>query len=74
MNYYLRVAVGSLFVILGIYMMFLDILPGTIDPRLMTVSAVVLVAYGIYRIVHSKLIKAQERETTHIEDDIEKPN
>lgn len=52
-NRYLRIAVGSLFVFFGVYILAMDWMPGTFDPKFKTMTGIVMICYGIYRIVHT---------------------
>lgn len=52
-NRYLKITVGTLFVILGLCILDMDWIPGRFEPKFKTMMGVTMIGYGIYRIVHT---------------------
>lgn len=52
-NRYLRIVVGSLFIMFGAYIIWIEWMPGRFDPKFKIMMGLVLIAYGAYRIVHT---------------------
>lgn len=65
MNRYTRIAVGGLYIMFGSFIMHLEVLPGNLDPRFLTMMGFVLICYGMYRMVHSLYRKPEDREQQH---------
>jgi hypothetical protein len=55
MNERFRILTGVLYVLTGAYFFFMEIFPGGIDPKLVKILGTIFAAYGVYRIVHTRL-------------------
>lgn len=67
-NRYLRIVIGSLFVVFGVYILWIELLPGSFDPQFKNMMGVVMICYGAYRIVHTCYLRDhQEKSVTEVE-------
>ena len=57
MNERFRIFTGALYVLTSAYFFFMEILPGGLDPKLFKILGTIFVAYGVYRIVHTRLYR-----------------
>ena len=62
-NRYVRVFIGSLFIIFGAYTMWIELLPGSFDPKFKNMMGIVLIGYGTYRIVHTYYRRESQTES-----------
>ncbi len=58
----LRLVIGFAYIPAGIFLLYYEFVPGIADPGLMRILGVVFVAYGIYRIVHTRLLMSGENQ------------
>lgn len=58
MNSRFRVIVGGMYVMAGTYILITETMPERFEPALLKMLGIVFIAYGLYRVVHTRLINS----------------
>ena len=61
----LRIVLGMIFIVMGIWIIFGDVIPPQWDSTYQILMGVVFVFYGIYRIVHMAYRRNFQKRMTH---------
>jgi hypothetical protein len=62
-NRYLRIVIGSLFIIFGAYIIWMEWMPGRFDPKFKIMMGLVVIGYGAYRIAHTYYQRDHQTES-----------